>query len=340
MSGILLVNSFLSSGASFTASAELADHLRALNFQVICASSARNRMLRLADMVSTCILRRSEFQAANVAVFSGNAFLWAEITTLLLSWLRKPVVLTLHGGSLPEFASRNPRRFQRVLKHAAAVTAPSEYLKDQLKPYYQGIQIIPNGLDISAYPFRSREKATPRLIWLRAFHEMYNPMLVVPIIANIQQDFPDVRISVIGPVKDHSREKTIQAAKALSVTDRMTIIPGVPKTSVPTYLNSADIFLNTTSVDNQPVSVLEAMACGLCVVSTNVGGLPYLIRSGVEGILCPPDDDQAMADAVRRILRDPQLASHLSSNARVRAETHDWHTVLEKWEKLFASIIE
>lgn len=338
MSSILLINSFLSSGSSYSSSAGLATHLQAKGVTVICTSSKQNRVIRLADMLFTCIRHKQEYNVANIAVFSGNAFLWAEITSLLLYWLKKPIVLTLHGGSLPKFSLNNSRRVTRVLQRAAAVTAPSAFLAERMKPFYPDIQVIPNAIDLSSYNFRPRKAAAPRLIWLRRFHEIYNPMLVAPIIADLQRDFPTVEISMIGPVEDNTRDKTIQAAEALDITNRITIIPGVPKSSVPMFLNSADIFLNTTNVDNQPVSVLEAMACGLCVVSTNVGGVPYLIRSGVDGLLCPPNDCQAMSEAVRRILRDSQLALELSSNARARAETHDWSIVLQKWEELFASI--
>jgi len=112
----------------------------------------------------------------------------------------------------------------------------------------------------------------------------------------------------------------------------------VPKRDVPTWLNRADLFLNTTNVDNTPVSVQEAMACGLCVVSTSVGGVPYLVGDAVEGLLVGPDDAQAMADAVRRLLNDPALAARLSMAARRRVETMDWPVVVDAWEDLLYSV--
>ena len=100
-------------------------------------------------------------------------------------------------------------------------------------------------------------------------------------------------------------------------------------------MNQGDVFINTTNIDNTPVSLLEAMACGLCVVSTNVGGLPYLIEDGVDALLVPPDDSQAMAAAVRRILTEPGLAARLSSNARKKIERFDRSVILPQWEELF-----
>jgi Glycosyltransferase len=92
--------------------------------------------------------------------------------------------------------------------------------------------------------------------------------------------------------------------------------------------------LNTSRVDNTPVSVLEAMACGLCVVSTNVGGISYLLEDGHDALLVPSNDPSAMAAAVHRILVEPSLAKHLSYNARKKSEQFDWSNILPQWEAL------
>jgi len=121
------------------------------------------------------------------------------------------------------------------------------------------------------------------------------------------------------------------------VLDRIQFLGQVPKGAVGQNLSLGDIFLNTTNVDNTPVSVVEAMACGLCVVSTNVGGMPDLVRDGEEGLLVPPNDPEAMAAAVARLLHEPGLAGRLSARGRESAERMDWSIVLPKWEALFRS---
>ncbi len=123
-------------------------------------------------------------------------------------------------------------------------------------------------------------------------------------------------------------------ATRLGVKDRLRIIKGVPKENVGEVLSEGDIFLNTTNVDNTPVSVMEAMVCGLCIVSTNVGGVPDLVDDGQNGLLVPPADSAAMAAGVLRILDDPTLAARLSGNARLKAELFDWSALLPQWEQL------
>src|SRR5205807_10486573 len=137
-------------------------------------------------------------------------------------------------------------------------------------------------------------------------------------------DFQEIHLTMIGQNKGDGSLERAQQLAANPAVNRHTVLRGaVPKADVPYWLNTGDIFLNTTNVDNTPVSVLEAMACGLCVVSTNVGGLPDLLRDGEDALLVPPREPDAMAAAVRRLLREPGLAERLSRNGRGKAEAID-----------------
>jgi glycosyltransferase involved in cell wall biosynthesis len=111
------------------------------------------------------------------------------------------------------------------------------------------------------------------------------------------------------------------------------------KKEVPYWLSQGDIFLNTTFIDNTPISLIEAMACGLCVVSTNVGGIPFLLDNCVDGILVPENDQNAMTNAILKILAEPDFASNLSMNAREKAEKFDWAVVLPQWESIYLELI-
>lgn len=92
-----------------------------------------------------------------------------------------------------------------------------------------------------------------------------------------------------------------------------------------------NIFLNTTNVDNMPMSVIEAMALGLPVISTNVGGMPYLIEHEVDGLLVEPNNPEAMASAIERLMQEPQLRSKIIRNARKKVEQFDWNVIRHQW---------
>jgi len=142
-----------------------------------------------------------------------------------------------------------------------------------------------------------------------------------------------------GPVKDPaSFSKMKKVAQELGVNDRIEVCGAISRENIGQFLNQGDIFLNTSRFDNTPVSVLEGMACGLCVISTNVGGIPYLLKDGEEALLVPSDNAESMAAAVGRILKEPGLASKISSAARSAAEKFDWSQILPQWESLFHSL--
>lgn len=334
---VLLVGNFLSRHvATRTVGEELAERLAAAGWQVSATSGMLPRLPRLLDM-QRAIWSRGPFAVAQVDVYSGAAFLWAEAACWSLGRRHTPYVLTLHGGGLPELARRRPRRVRRLLGGARVVTTPSPYLLTAMTPYRQDLRMLPNPLDLEAYPFAARRRARPHLVWLRAFHRIYNPELAPQVLVRIAAGHPEATLTMIGPDKgDGSLERTRKRAEALGVAGRVTFTGGVPKSDVPGLLGRADVFLNTSDVDNAPVSVTEAMACGLCVVSTDAGGLGDLVADGEDALLVRRDDPVAMAAAVERLLEDPDLAARLSAAARRRAEAHDWSRVLPQWERLFS----
>ena len=334
---VLLVGNFLSSTVGTrSVCEELAGRLTNSNWPVITTSNKPSRLPRLLDMVTTIWQKRELYRVAQVDVYSGPAFFWAEIVCCALRRLGKPYVLILHGGNLPLFADRWPGRVRRLLQSAAAVVAPSRYLQEHLRPYRSVLHLLSNPLDLRAYEYNVRSQPRPRLIWLRAFESIYNPEMAPKVLCLLRESFPDISLIMVGPDKgDGSKQKMQALAERLEVGNRISLPGRVPKSDVPGWLNRADIFLNTTYIDNTPVSVMEAMACGLCIVSTNVGGIPYLLDQGRDALLVPPDDAEAMANAVRRILTEPGLAEWLSRNARRKAEQFDWGNVLPKWKELF-----
>jgi glycosyltransferase involved in cell wall biosynthesis len=335
---LLLVGNFLSRHGmgSRQVCEELAARLVAAGVGTITTSTKPGRAERLADMVQTAWSRRDSYEVAQVDVFSGASFVWAEAVCWTLRRAGRPYVLSLHGGALPEFFARWPRRGRRLLRSAAAVTVPSGFLLERIRPYHEDLVLLPNAIELPAYPWRQRSVAAPRLVWLRAFHEIYNPVLAPRVVALLAPEFPAISMTMTGADKDGSLDRARGEARRLGVEDRIRFRGAVPKDEVPAAMVDGDIYLNTTSVDNMPVTLIEAMACGTCVVSTGVGGVPYLVRDGVNGLLCPPDDAPAMAALVRRVLNEPALARTLAAEGRRTAEAHDWNVVLPQWLELLS----
>ena len=332
---VLLVSNFLSDSRTPCVAEALAVRLRARHWSVLTTSSQQNKALRLLDMVQTIWRRRHEYDVAQVDVYGTLAFVFAEVSCAALRLAGKPYVLTLHGGTLPDRGRRSPRRMRRLLRSAAAVTVPSRYLLERMAPYRQDLTLLPNAIDVPASGHRTRRRIAPRLVWIRSFHRLYNPCLAVHTLRLLSRDVADARLTMLGPDKgDGSLAETEQLARSEGLSSRVELPGRCDKRDVPRWLESGDIFLNTANADNAPVSVLEAMASGLCVVSTNVGGMPYLLEHERDALLVPPDDPGAMAAAVRRLLAEPELAETISVGARRKAEQCDWPRVLDEWQHI------
>jgi glycosyltransferase involved in cell wall biosynthesis len=149
---ILLVGTHLSPDKGSRSVGEgLAKRLQELGFVVRLTSRQRSKTFRVLDMLSTVWRARHSYDVVQLDVFSTDAFAWAEWVSRLVAALSKPLVLTLHGGNLPDFARNHPQRISRLFSRANVVTAPSRYLADALQTFRRDILVIPNPLDIEAY---------------------------------------------------------------------------------------------------------------------------------------------------------------------------------------------
>lgn len=323
-----------------TVSEDLVERLGSIGWQVIWASAYPNRILRLLDTIATILRKRKHYDVAHVDVFSGLAFVLSECTCWALRLVKKPYILTLRGGNLPIFSQKNPNRVRRLLQSAEAVTAPSRFLLEALHPFRDDIQLIPNPISLDKYHFRLRNQPKANLLWLRSMHSVYNPTLAVRVIEVLRKRFPDIHLSMVGPDKGDGTVEEVRALiHTLGLEEHIDIIGGVPASEVPSWMDKADLFINTTNVDNTPMSVIQAMGSGLCVVSTNVGGLPALINDGIEGLLVPPNSVEAMSNAITRVLSEPGLAESMSRSAHQLTQSFDWSVVLQQWDRVFSGAI-
>jgi glycosyltransferase involved in cell wall biosynthesis len=311
--------------------------LDAAGYQTIAVSKSLNRYVRLADVSATLFLRRHDIDIVLIEVYSGKAFFVADVASAISRRMGHKAVLTLHGGNLPAFIRRFPKWTRRVLHRADALVAPSEYLAEVVLTSGRTATIIPNIINLEDYPYRCRTRATPRLLWMRSFHPLYNPALALKVAAGLRAEYPDVTLVLAG--QDKGYEIGMRSlARDLGIADLVRFPGFLNKSGKAREGSTADIYLNTSRIDNMPVTVLEAGAMGLPIVATRVGGLPHLLRDGENGLLVPDDDSTAMIGAVRRLLNEPKLAERLSINGRVLAERAAWPRVRPLWENLLREV--
>jgi glycosyltransferase involved in cell wall biosynthesis len=200
------------------------------------------------------------------------------------------------------------------------------------------VRVIPNVVLLSDQKYMLRRSLSPKFLWMRSFHPIYNPAMAVEIFAKVKARRQYATLVMAGVDKGlESEMKDLVASLGLQDSVRF---PGfLDAAAKAREFSEADIYLNTNTVDNMPVSVVEACASGVPVVATNVGGLSHLITHEQDGLLVPNGDVDTAVDAVERLLSDQRLAERLSTNGRRLAERSDWPNVRKMWEALFDEVL-
>ena len=267
-----------------------------------------------------------------VDVFGYRAFVYESLAILYGVLFKKLIVAVLHNGGMPEFVRSWPWWTHFILSKPDILVTPHRFLRDKLSSL--GLRIdamIPNYIDLDRYTYRLRIGLTPRFLYLRGLHPIYNPEMALRVFSLVQKDYPEAVLTLAGPDDGYLR-----ACKGL-VKDlnlhNVKFLGVVPKKDLPKLINEHDIFIQSNRVDNMPVSLLEAWASGLPVVATNVGGIPYLIHDGIDGILVESEDYETMAKKCIELLNDPEKARSLSQNGCLRAQEFTWENVSSIWMK-------
>ncbi len=312
--------------------------------EVRTASRIPNRWLRLLDVATSPLRWRGRIDVLVVMVFSGPGFHLADAASAMARRLGIPVVLWLHGGNLARFAEESPRRLHRVFRRAAAWVAPSDFLAGFFRGWGFDVQVVPNVVDIGRYAYRHRPAVAPRLLWMRTFHDLYNPFLAVETLAELRPDLAgdagDAGATLTLAGQDRGLlEPTQELVERLGLGAAVRFAGFLDAEGKAREFPRHDVFLNTNRVDNTPVSVIEAAAYGLPVVATRVGGISHLLRDGETGLLVPDGDAPAMAGAVRRLLDEPGLAGRLSTEGRCLAESCAWESVRGRWHDVFQQVL-
>ena len=299
-------------------------------YVLIYASSKKNKVLRLSEMIFRTIQYRNKVDYVLIDTYSTYNFWYAFIISQLCRFYRIKYIPKLHGGDLPNRLIKSPILSKMIFKYAYRNIAPSEYLLEAFKDRgYAELICIPNTVEIQNYTFKKRNSCEPNLLWVRSLHEIYNPEMALSVLAEINKEFPNAKLCMVGPDKGGMKAnlKKIANLKNLNVE----FAGKLSKKKWVKYSEQYDIFLNTTHYDNTPISVIEAMALGLPVISTNVGGIPFLLKDRQTALLVADNDIQAMSEAIKELMINDELRNKLVANAHDLVQQFDWNLVKNKW---------
>jgi glycosyltransferase involved in cell wall biosynthesis len=195
---------------------------------------------------------------------------------------------------------------------------------------------VPNIVDLDRFSFRLREPLRPHLICTRGFHPYYSVDVVVRAFAEVKRIYPDARLCLVGGGREERSLRDL--VRELRLGEDVNFAGIASRQEIGRLYDQADIFLNASWLDNMPISILEAFACGTPVVTTAPEGIKYLVEHERTGLLSEPGDWIAVAANVIRLLSDADLAARVAANAHEESRRYRWGAVRERWLEVYQSL--
>jgi L-malate glycosyltransferase len=271
-----------------------------------------------------------------VHVFSASywSFVLATAPAIVTARsLGKRTVLHYHSGEADDHLARWGRWVHPWLSLVDEIVVPSEYLRGVFARYGYPAQVIRNVVDTASFRYRERTLLRPHLLSARNLEPHYRVDNTLEAFALLRGRYPEATLTVAGSGSEEQRLRRMADSLGAGAVDFAGRVEPVAMTGL---YDRAEVFVNSSVIDNQPVSVLEAFAAGLPVVSTATGDLAAMVRDGETGLVVPPDDPAALAKAVAALLDDPERARLMALRARDEVGRYTWPEVREAWAAVYA----
>lgn len=331
---ILYIGNFLSTKTNYKTVAEtLSVLMEKERAEVYCYSDKANKIIRFLHMCFAVIKYRKSVDYILIDTYSTLNFIFAVATSQLARFYRLKYIPILHGGNLPSRLKKSPKLSKMIFKNAYKNIAPSNYLKTAFEKEGFNVDFIPNVLEIKKYKFNKRTQIEPKILWVRSLKSIYNPLMAIDVFKLLKEKFSNAKLCMIGPISDKKTyEEVLKKVTEHNLNSDIELTGALSKEEWHKKSEEFDIFINTTNFDNTPVSVMEAMALGLTVISTNVGGIPYLIEDKVDGVLVDKQNTQLMFTEIVDLISTNNQT--LAKNARNKVENFSWGIVKNQWNKI------
>jgi glycosyltransferase involved in cell wall biosynthesis len=255
----------------------------------------------------------------------------------------KPVVVNYRGGEADSFLSKALFWVKPSLDRTDAIIVPSGFLEAVFGKHGFTANVVPNIINLSRFSSAdsdssSPERGGPCILVARNLEPIYDNATAIRAFSMVNKTFPASRLIIAGSGAE--RDALEKITGELGLADAVTFTGRVANENMAALYRKANVMINPSLVDNMPNSVLEALASGVAVVSTNVGGVPYVVEHGKTALLVPPQDPQAMAAAILAFLTDPVKAGQFKEAGILSVQQYTWPRVrgrlLDVYEKVLA----
>ena len=241
-----------------------------------------------------------------------------------------PVIINYRGGGAQRFFEQSWWAVRPTMRRVDLVVVPSGFLRDVFMMFDTKAEVVPNIVNLSS--FRSADKASlsekvyePRLLVTRNLEAIYDNATAIRALALVRDECPGATLTIAG---DGPARAELQClVSELGLDEAVKFTGRLDNQLLPSLYREADIMLNPSLTDNTPNSILESFATGVPVVSTRVGGIPYMVEDGKTALLVEPGSPEDMSRAILRLCSEPELFSSLRQNALKHVKQFEWDQV-------------
>ncbi len=245
-------------------------------------------------------------------------------------WIAKlrntPVIVNYRGGEAASFLANSAHSVGLSMRQASALIVPSGFLKTVFARFNMAATIVPNIVDIERFNNPLPHRASRRhLLVARNLEPIYDNETAIRAFLTVHRQHPDATLTIAGsgPLANSLRA----LAENLGLAGAVIFTGRLDREAMAEAYRNADIAINPSLVDNMPNSVLEALASGVPVISTNVGGVPYIVNDGQTALLVPPNTPDTMAEAILKLMDDSALSEQLINNGLAEVQKYTWRCV-------------
>lgn len=277
----------------------------------------------------------------HVMANSGWSWQLFAAPVIWIGWLKNvPVIVNYRGGEAEKYLSYSIRWIEPTLKKASVLVVPSDYLKNVFEKFGFSATVIPNIIDLKKFKYNYRvcvqNKNKPMLVVARNLEAIYGINMAIKAISIVKEEIPGVKLYIAG--NGPLEESLKQQVHELNISDNVEFTGRLSPDEVSKLYSVVDIMLNPTTVDNMPNSILEGLACGIPVITTNVGGIPYIVSDYETALMVEVNNYQMMADKVTQLINDDNLYEKLVINGIKQIEKYTWDIVKEQWIGLYETL--
>lgn len=270
---------------------------------------------------------------AHVMANSGWSWFLYAVPAIIAGRLRGvPVIVNYRGGQAGVFLDRYGPVAKPFMRLANAMVVPSAFLAEVFAQHGVETVVVPNIVDLERFQWRAQSGSAisqPHILVARNLERIYDIGTAIQAFAQVRRQLPNAVMTVAGSGPEQASLQELAAGLGLTHAIRFT--GRVDAAQMAALYANANVMLNTSVVDNMPNSILEALASGVPVVTSHVGGIPYMVRDGDTALLVPPRDPRATAEAISRILLDHSLATALARRGRDEVQQYCWRSVKCRW---------